>query len=88
MKESYEQQYDLWLKTNYPEQVKQLIAAGLIPLYFIQKGGPGGSTGGSGTSVGGAQAADTAQMQNAHTSQVMTSIALMKAESKLKLTAQ
>ena len=62
-----------------------MTAAGLNPALLYTKGGPGGSTGGSGTSVGGAQAADTAQMQNAHTSQVMTSIALMKAESEIEV---
>lgn len=38
-------QYDMWLKTNYPEQVKQMRAAGLNPALLYSNGGGGGITG-------------------------------------------
>lgn len=45
-------QYDLWQKTNYPAQVEQLQKAGLNPALLYAKGGPGGTTGSVGGSVG------------------------------------
>lgn len=40
-----DQQYQMWLKTNYPAQVEQLNKAGLNPALLYAKGGPGGTTG-------------------------------------------
>lgn len=52
-----EKQYQMWLKTNYPEQVKQLETAGLNPaLLYGQSGGGGTTVGGGMPSVGGAHA--------------------------------
>lgn len=38
-------QYQMWLKTNYSEQVKQMRAAGLNPALLYSNGGGGGITG-------------------------------------------
>jgi hypothetical protein len=38
-------QYEMWLKTNYSEQVKQMRAAGLNPALMYAGGGSGGITG-------------------------------------------
>lgn len=42
---NFNQQFDLWNKTNYPAQVEQLNKAGLNPALLYAKGGPGGTTG-------------------------------------------
>lgn len=47
-KYSYDQQYELWNKTNYPAQVEQLKKAGLNPAMMYGMGGGGGTTTGSG----------------------------------------
>lgn len=55
-KQGHELQYEMWLKTNYPEQVKQMKAAGLNPaLMYGMKGGGGATTGsqGGGSAAGG-----------------------------------
>ena len=49
---NYQQQYDLWQKTNYPAQVQQLQQAGLNPALLYAKGGPGGTTGTPTTGAG------------------------------------
>lgn len=46
-------QFDMWLKTNYSEQVNQLKKAGLNPALLYGKGGPGGVTGSASGSVQG-----------------------------------
>lgn len=53
-----EKQFELWNKTNYPEQINQLNKAGLNPALLYGKGGGGGVTTGSGiaTAVTGGQA--------------------------------
>lgn len=51
---NYDQQYNMWLKTNYPAQVDQLKQAGLNPALLYGGGGSGGSTTtGSGSGGGG-----------------------------------
>lgn len=63
------QQLDMWNKTNYPAQVKQLNEAGLNPALLYGKGGGGGSTTGTGITTGttGGQAANSAATQQANT---------------------
>lgn len=46
-------QFDMWLKTNYSEQVNQLKKAGLNPALLYGKGGPGGVTASASGSVQG-----------------------------------
>lgn len=46
-------QFEMWLKTNYSEQVNQLKKAGLNPALLYGKGGPGGVTGNASGSVQG-----------------------------------
>lgn len=59
MKESYNQQKELWDKTQAEAQIEHLKNAGLNPALIYAKGGAGGSTsGGGGASVGGASASD------------------------------
>ena len=50
--------YEMWNKTNYPAQVKQMLAAGLNPALMYKSGGPGGVTGsqGGGSAQGGSAA--------------------------------
>lgn len=48
LQQSENEQYDLWQKTNYPQQVQELNEAGLNPALLYAKGGPGGTTGTSG----------------------------------------
>jgi hypothetical protein len=85
MKGSYEQQLDMWNKTNYEAQIKHLKEAGLNPALMYAKGGAGGTTGSGGASVGGGQAASSAQMQQANTAQAATGMAMMKAQSEIEL---
>lgn len=52
-----EQQYQMWLKTNYPAQMEQLKEAGLNPGLIYGMGGAGGATTGSASgNVTGAEA--------------------------------
>lgn len=54
---TYAKQLQMWKDTNYPEQVKQLIKAGLNPgLMYGMSGGGGATTGSSSGNVTGAQA--------------------------------
>jgi len=56
--QGHELQYEMWLKTNYPDQVKQMKKAGLNPaLMYGMKGGGGATTGSqSGGSASGGNA--------------------------------
>lgn len=67
-------QLDMWDKTNYPAQVKQLKEAGLNPALLYGHSGGGGTTVGSGTatSVTGGQAANSAATQQANTGLIMS----------------
>ena len=38
LNQQQQSQYDMWLKTNYPEQVKQMNAAGLNPALLYSNG--------------------------------------------------
>lgn len=59
---NYNQQYQMWLKTNYPEQVKQLEAAGLNPaLEYGMHGGGGATTGSPSGGIGMGMATNPAQ---------------------------
>jgi hypothetical protein len=51
--QAHQLQYEMWLKTNYPEQVNQMKKAGLNPALMYKGAGPGGTTG----SVGAGSAA-------------------------------
>lgn len=53
---NFQQQYDMWQKTNYPAQVEQLEKAGLNPALLYAKGGPGGTTGAPSGGIGGGTA--------------------------------
>lgn len=58
------QQYEMWLKTNYPAQIEQMRKAGLNPaLMYGMGGGAGGATAQAPASGGGASA-ETAQASN------------------------
>lgn len=83
MKESYENQFDLWNKTGAPAQVALLKEAGLNPALMYAKGGTGGSTGGGGASVGGGTASDVAAATNAATNKQMAGLAMMRAKSEI-----
>lgn len=61
-----EQQYQMWLKTNYPAQMEQLRKAGLNPGLLYGMGGGGGATTGSG---GGGSV--TGGMATGHSGEVM-----------------
>lgn len=78
---NYAKQYDLWLKTNYSAQRKQLEAAGLNPGLLYGMGGGGGSTTGSGGGggVSGGNAPTGGGEALALTSQAMQ-LSLLKAQ--------
>lgn len=52
--QAHQLQWEMWLKTNYPEQVKQMKKAGLNPALMYKGAGPGGTTGsvGAGSAAG------------------------------------
>lgn len=54
-KKQFERQFEMWLKTNYSEQVKQMKMAGLNPALMYKGSGAGGTTGGlsAGQAAGG-----------------------------------
>lgn len=57
MNYQYDKQFEMWQKTNYPEQVNQLKLAGLNPaLMYGMSGGGGTTTGAGATGVGSANA--------------------------------
>lgn len=85
MKESYQQQLDMWNNTNYGAQIEHIKNAGLNPAMLYAKGGAGGTTGGGSASVGGGQASDQAARQQANTAQAMSGMAMMKLQSEIKL---
>lgn len=85
MKASYEQQYDMWNKTNFEAQIAHLKNAGLNPALMYAKGGAGGTTGGGGASVGGSNASDVASMRRSNTEQQMAGMAMMKLQSEIKV---
>lgn len=85
MKDSYEEQKQMWDSTNMEAQKQHLINAGMNPALMYAKGGAGGSTGSGGGSVGGGQAANSSQMQGAQTQQVMAGMGLQKMQSEIDL---
>lgn len=75
---NYGQQYDMWLKTNYPAQVQQLEQAGLNPALLYAKGGPGGTTGTPTSGAGMGIAPGTNANQTAQTIQASQGMALQQ----------
>lgn len=84
-KAAYEEQKNLWDKTNLESQVSHAKNAGLNPALLYQSGGPGGSTGSGSSSVSGSQASDSAATQNANTNQTALGMAMMKMQSEIEL---
>lgn len=82
-KESYKEQQKLWDNTNLEAQTAHAKAAGLNPALLYAKGGAGGSTGSGTASVGGGQAANAAQYQQAQSK--MDGLAMMKLSSEIEL---
>ncbi len=46
--QGHDLQFKMWQKTNYPEQVRMMKAAGLNPALMYKGAGPGGTTGSQG----------------------------------------
>lgn len=77
-----QQQYDMWLKTNYGPQVEQMKKAGLNPALMYGKGGPGGTTGSAAGSVQG-QSAPAGGREVMELTQMGLQKAMMEAQIKL-----
>lgn len=74
-------QFDMWKKTNYPEQVKQLELAGLSPaLMYGQGGGGGSSTGSTGSTTSTPNAPSQQPQPTGMAIQTMLAMELQKAQ--------